>query len=177
MKNRQKVRSETGHNYTKWWSFTENSKIMLTTGTPNFRLIQIRQFWWMFHFFMWEKKNRTRDFPDSEREKTKQNPALFSKNQGWRESKRTFPSQGSINQQVMKVSFPTGRRQKEHLAGPRAHAATLHPLPAPAGIFMRREEQTSLREKRNHHFGFHMQHMSYDHGTVRSAAAGERGTM
>lgn len=73
----------------------------------------------------------------------------------------------------MKVSFPTGRRQKEHLAGPRAHAATLHPLPAPAGIFMRREEQTSLQEKRNHHFGFHMQHMCHEPGGAWSAAAEE----
>lgn len=57
-------------------------------------------------------------------------------------------SQRPINHSVMKVSFLTGRRHKENCAGPRAHPSTLHPLPAPAGIFMSRQEEPALLERK-----------------------------
>lgn len=54
-------------------------------------------------------------------------------------------SQRPINQPVMKVSFPTGRRQKANCAGLRGP----HPFPAPAGIFMSREEETAFQERKS----------------------------
>ena len=62
-------------------------------------------------------------------------------------------SQRPINQPVMKVSFPTGGRQKANCAGPRAHTTTaLHPLPAPAGIFMSVEEETAFAREEEKRF-------------------------
>lgn len=70
-------------------------------------------------------------------------------------------SQRPINQPVMKVSFPTGRRQKENCAGPRACSTTLHPLPAPAGIFMGREEDSVVWEEEKLNSIFQLQLAAY----------------
>lgn len=71
-------------------------------------------------------------------------------------------SQRPINQLVMKVSFPTGRRQKANCAGLRVCSTTLHPLPAPAGIFMSRKEETALpSEEENPSSIILLQHTDY----------------
>lgn len=63
-------------------------------------------------------------------------------------------SQRLINQPVMKVAFPTGRRLKANFVGP----GNLHPITAAVGIFMSSEEETVCKRERGRWFIHHIFH-------------------
>lgn len=73
---------------------------------------------------------------------------IFLEEKPKRLSKLQGESQRLINQPVMKAAFLMGRRQKANFVAQRARPTTLQPLPAPAGIFMSRDD-TAVKERKS----------------------------